>query len=520
MGRSKTKSANITPDDILTGLKAIYKNKIKPLEDEYNFEHFYTPSLTDSDIQAKPLVLLLGQYSVGKSSFIKYLLGKEYPGCHIGPEPTTDRFIAIMGGEDRTIPGNAAAVSNELPFNALTRFGSSFLQKFEVAQVNSQILENVTLIDTPGVLSGEKQRIGRSYDFCEVISWFAQRADAIVLLFDAHKLDISDEFKRSINALKGNEEKIKVVLNKADMINGQQLMRVYGALMWSLGKVFETPEVTRVYIGSFWDNPINNKDCEPLLKAEQKDLLDDLKLLPKNAIIRKMNSIVKRAMQVKIHAIIISHLKQEMPKFFGKKEHQNNLITNLEDEFLKISAMNSLAPGDFPNPEKMKEKLLNYKLDKFPKLDKRRLSLIDEALSVDLPKLMQMFPMSQVISNLNSNPFATFKSSPNDVNSDVPSDEEIWDWDFIDRASILKRYHDLKPVDGKLSGSVVRPVMEEFGLDKSILMKIWKLADWTKDGYLDPDEFIVAIWMCEVVKRGWREVPDELPRTLIPNRKI
>jgi hypothetical protein len=26
-------------------------------------------------------------------------------------------------------------------------------------------------------------------------------------------------------------------------------MRVYGALMWSLGKVLNTPEVTRVYIG-------------------------------------------------------------------------------------------------------------------------------------------------------------------------------------------------------------------------------------------------------------------------------
>jgi EH domain-containing protein 1 len=65
------------------------------------------------------------------------------------------------------------------------------------------------------------------------------------MLFDPHKLDISDEFKEVITAMKGNEEKIRICLNKADSIDQQQLLRVHGALMWSLGKVIRNPEVVR-----------------------------------------------------------------------------------------------------------------------------------------------------------------------------------------------------------------------------------------------------------------------------------
>ena len=256
MGKKKEPVAEVF-ESVTEGLKTLYRTKIRPVEELYRFGDFYSPLLTDGDFDAKPMVLLMGQYSVGKTSFIRYLLGRDFPGQHIGPEPTTDRFIAVMHGtEDKQTPGNALAVSPNMPFRGLEMFGNGFLSKFQGAQLDVPLLHHITLIDTPGILSGEKQRIGRSYEFTNVCEWFAARSDVILLLFDAHKLDISDEFKSAIESLKGHDDKIRVVLNKADAVEAQKLIRIYGALMWSLGKVVKSPECVRVYIGSFWDQPL------------------------------------------------------------------------------------------------------------------------------------------------------------------------------------------------------------------------------------------------------------------------
>ncbi|CAN4117812.1 unnamed protein product [Withania somnifera] len=288
---SSKSSKKLSPIDYVTsitdGLKKLYAKKLKPLEVTYHFSDFVSRLLTNSDFDAKPMVMLLGQYSTGKTTFIKHLLRTSYPGAHIGPEPTTDRFVVVMNGPDeRSIPGNTIAVQADMPFSGLTTFGTSFLSKFECSQLTHPLLESITLVDTPGVLSG-----------------------------------------------KSNERR--------------GLMRVYGALMWSLGKVQNTPEVSRVYIGSFSDRPINEDLTGPLGKElfekEQNDLLTDLKNIPKKACDRRINEFVKRARAAKIHAYIISHLKKEMPAMMGKIHH--------------------LPAGDFPNVEHFREVLSGYNID-------------------------------------------------------------------------------------------------------------------------------------------------------------
>jgi hypothetical protein len=133
-----------------------------------------------------------------------------------------------------------------------------------------------------------------------------------------------------------------VVLNKADAVNPQQLMRVYGAMMWSLGKVIRTPEVVRVYVGSFWDEPYKNRDNERLFQAEQADLVRDLRNLPANSTVRKVNEIVKRARLLRVHAHIIGYLKAQMPSMFGKNSKQDELINNMRDVFQAVQRQYNL----------------------------------------------------------------------------------------------------------------------------------------------------------------------------------
>jgi len=373
-----------------------YSEKLLPIEVDSGFHLFHSPELPPAHFSSRPLILTLGQYSTGKTTFIQHLIETDYPGQQIGPEPTTDRFVAVChGGEFQKIPGNALVYDRNFPFTPLSSFGNGFLCRLECVRVPSPILEGVTFIDTPGVLSGEKQRLKRGYDFEEVIAWFVEQAAMIILFFDAHKLDISDEFKRCIAALAGSIQKVQILLNKADRMTTQQLLRVHGALMWALGKVIETPEVARVYVGSFWDEPLEAHELSTLFEQEKGDLYEQIQQLPRSATVQKMNDLSKRARLAKAHALLLEHLRSAMPTLWGQSEKQEELLKKLPSAYLEVSRQYNVPLGDFPDPDAMRAKLESQDFTKFTRLDASKLEKLDVLLSVDIPALLRLVPVEE-----------------------------------------------------------------------------------------------------------------------------
>ncbi|XP_041092345.1 EH domain-containing protein 2-like [Polyodon spathula] len=528
--KSRSERGRKPPEVIRTvteGLQSLYQKKLLPLEQLYRFHEFHSAALEEADFHNKPMVLVVGQYSTGKTTFIRYLLEQDYPGSRVGPEPTTDSFTAIMHGEvEGLIPGNALIVDPNKPFRKLNPFGNTFLNRFQCAQLPNQVLESISVIDTPGILSGAKQKVSRGYDFPSVLRWFAERVDLIVLLFDAHKLEISDEFSEAIGALRGNEDKLRVVLNKADMVETQQLMRVYGALMWSLGKVFDTPEVVRVFIGSFWSEPLLVPDNRRLFELEEQDLFTDIQNLPRNAALRKLNDLVKRARLVRVRELTLSAMKQEMPSVFRKDNKKKDLINKLPVIFAKIQLEHHISPGDFPDCAKMQEQLAVHDFSKFHSLKPALLASLDELLSSDIAKLMPLLRQEELESGgpengVQGGAFEGTRQGPFVEGSwgEEPEGWEEGEWVVTkDKPKYDEIFYTLSPSEGKLSGTKARGWMVTTRLPNSVLGRIWKLSDVDRDGMLDHEEFALASHLIEVKLEG-HGLPPELPRHLVPPSK-
>jgi GTPase SAR1 family protein len=219
----------------------------------------------------------LGNHSSGKSSFVNYLLNRKVQTA--GVAPTDDCFTIIAPGpRDVDRDGPSFIGDPDMGFAGLKSFGPTLIHHTQLKVRTNTAITDFMIVDTPGMIDSPlirdsyQQRppsssssfssksalsssqdeatqqyhrsmvnanMDRGYNFEDVIKWYAERADVILLFFDPDKPGTTGETLSILtNSLQGMDHKLHIILNKADQFKRiHDFARAYGSLCWNLSKV-------------------------------------------------------------------------------------------------------------------------------------------------------------------------------------------------------------------------------------------------------------------------------------------
>ena len=266
-----------------------------------------------------------------------------------------------------------------------------------------RLLDRVMFVDTPGIIENRKQQ-ERGYPFNDVMQWFIERAALICVVFDPSKLDVGLELESLFRQLKGRESQIRIILNKADSIATQELMRVYGALFWNLGPLINVTEPPRVYTGSFWGKPLKPNTNHDLFYKEEVSLLQDIHEVIANQVENKIAFVRQHAYLVRIHALLVEkylEVFKERDSFFGDSvDLLHHIVENPEKYhiFQSVLADQFISKYDLPSSDVYKEFFRINALNVFKPLNSHCSLLsgcpMDQllvAINRELPQLLTAF---------------------------------------------------------------------------------------------------------------------------------
>jgi EH domain-containing protein 1 len=234
---------------------AMVKENLTPIARQYG----YSDVPLESTIKWRPMVLILGNYSSGKSTLINEFLGADIQA--IGQAPTDDSFTIITYDDaaDENEPvhvtqerdGKFLLNDPDYPFEILKKHGQRFSAHFRLKKINSPFLKNLALIDTPGMLDSITER-DRGYDYQEVIGDMAQLADLVLVLFDPHKAGTVRESHTSLRETitsRTFEDRVLFVLNRIDECASlTDLLQVYGTLCWNLSQITGRKDIPSILL--------------------------------------------------------------------------------------------------------------------------------------------------------------------------------------------------------------------------------------------------------------------------------
>jgi GTPase SAR1 family protein len=260
----------------------------------------------EAALKWKPIVLILGNFSSGKSTLINEFLGAEIQ--RTGQAPTDDSFTVLTGPEpDRPaaeIPGATLVTDERLPFTPLKKYGEQFAAHFRLRQVDSPLLRNLAIIDSPGMLDAVTEK-DRGYDYGAVIGELARLADLVILMFDPHKAgtvrEVYDTIRLTLPENAG-EDRILFVMSRIDECdNPADLVRSYGTLCWNLSQMTGRKDIPRIFL-TYSPMTVHNPEIVAAWHNERDELKERVFNAPALRISHLLQHVDKQARELSLVA--------------------------------------------------------------------------------------------------------------------------------------------------------------------------------------------------------------------------
>ena len=271
-----------------------------------------------------PMVLIIGNYSSGKSSLLNYILGMDEQ--LVGAAPTDSGFTLLLktNGPKSETTGSAVIGDQSLGFEDLKTFGPALEARLKLIRCNSSseiFPDGVILLDTPGLtdFTSSDNELFNKQTSHSVITWFAERSDLILFLFDPEKPGGHEQQELLLSLLRNNlEGKLRFVFSKVDRLRTvQDFVMTFGTLCWNLSKYYPKKDPPRFYTiftpgknGGLSDVALS--ECE----AQRSELLSQLQQVP----IERADNIIKQAEDAAARVLTASLVTNEFLRRAGKQK--------------------------------------------------------------------------------------------------------------------------------------------------------------------------------------------------------
>jgi energy-coupling factor transporter ATP-binding protein EcfA2/uncharacterized protein YeaO (DUF488 family) len=351
-------------------LQNLLKNRVyqhlHPLFQKYNRDF----SDLDSILKWKPMVLLIGNYSSGKSTLVNELAGVDIQ--RTGQAPTDDAFTIITSdGDDsqcQEIPGSTLVNDETLPFAQLKDHGEQFIAHFRMKKIINPTLQNMAIIDSPGMLDSVTEK-DRGYNYMAVISQLAKLADLVVLMFDPLKAGTIKETYTAIRDTlpeSAGEDRIVFAMSRIDECDSMtDLVRSYGTLCWNLSQMTGRKDIPHIHLTYAAENNKSSMDLSPWA-GERDELKAKILNAPKFRVYHILQSIDRQVNELDLTSQAMETFSRKAREI-GLNSFKFGLITSIlaffftglvsklfwgipEQSFLEALLTGNITPGHLTFP--------------------------------------------------------------------------------------------------------------------------------------------------------------------------